>query len=69
MSDIVKEKLDKLYLTDKSKYEVEIKTLKNIGYKIYRNSDGEHKVIKPLKQDDIYSAFGGIFGEIFGGNK
>ena len=68
MSDIVKEELDKLYLADKSKYETEVNTLKGIGYKIYRNSAGEHKVIdSPKKQDDIYSAFSGIFGDIFKG--
>lgn len=67
MSQVIADGLDKFYLTDSSKYETEVAVLKKIGYKIYRNPDGKHKVIKPMKQDDIYSAFGGIFGDIFKG--
>lgn len=82
--DVIIEELNRLYQYDMDKYLVECSDLKRFGYKIYRNPEGKHKVVEPVKkknkynfvtQDDINQPFdinqlfGGIFGDIFkGGN-
>ena len=50
-------KLNMLYSSDKEQYEEHVETLKGIGYKIYRNSEGKHKV----EYNNQY------FAEMFGG--
>ena len=73
--DVITAELDRLYEFEIDKYVSECDQLKKIGYKIYRNSDGKHKVVEPARpsdmygDNDIYNAFGGIFGDIFGGKK
>lgn len=52
------------------KYEDKVATIKAMGYKVYRNSEGIHKVVKQnttYDPSDIFDAFGGIFGNIFSG--
>lgn len=72
--DNIVTELDRLYIYDVDKYVDECKIWKQMGYKILRNSEGQHKVIEPARPDDaygdndIYNAFGGIFGQIFGKN-
>lgn len=59
-SEIIKN-LNELYVSDPQKYSDYLRNVKDEGYKVFRNSAGKHKV-----ELDIYSAFGGIFGDIFG---
>ena len=68
--EIIVEELDRLYQLDIDKYLSECETWKRYGYKIYRNSNGKHKVVKQnttYDPSDIFDAFGGIFGNIFSG--
>ncbi len=71
--DVIVAELDRLYEFEIDKYVKECDDLKRMGYKIYRNPDGKHKVVEPARSsdmygdNDIYNAFGGIFGQIFGG--
>lgn len=60
----VAERLNKLYYTDPIKYLNYLSSIKDAGYKVYRNDNGKHKV-----KSNIYDAFGGIFGDIFGRTK
>lgn len=46
------------------KYDDKLSAIKGMGYKVFRNSEGRHKV-KPPENVDIYSAFGEVFGDIF----
>lgn len=67
--EVIVNELDRLYEFEINKYVNECNDLKRMGYKIYRNNEGRHKVIEPQNNfvdNDIYNAFGGIFGEIFG---
>lgn len=77
--ETIAEELDRLYQFDMDKYLSECNLWKKHGYRIFRNSDGKHKVVaSPQKArmdklneaigrdgSDIYNAFGGIFGDIF----
>ena len=56
--------LDKRYVSDSEEYYERIKLLKGMGYKVFRNSSGKHRV--EMNPNYIYEAFGGIFGDIFG---
>lgn len=47
--NVIMKELDRLYSINSEKYSVECEQLKRIGYKIYRNSHGEHKVVEPVK--------------------
>lgn len=53
------------------KYEDKLSSVKMMGFKVFRNSEGRHKLqqVEGEGATDIYSAFGGIFGDIFGGKK
>lgn len=53
------------YLNDNNKYQAKLDEIKYMGFKVYRNSSGLHKI----KQSENYinEVFGGIFGEIFRG--
>ena len=72
-ADTIAENLDRLYKYEMDKYVGELDFWKSKGYKVYRNSDGIHKVVEPpKKQEDYYgtdlnTAFGGIFNQIFNG--
>ena len=52
--------LNKLYFTDPDRYMERLNTIKGIGYKVLRNSQGKHRV-----QMDMSTAFGGVFNKIF----
>ena len=73
--DNIVAELDRLYEFDIEKYVSECDQWKRMGYKIYRNSEGKHKVVEPARpsdmygDNDVYNAFGGIFGQIFRGQK
>ena len=69
--DVIVAELNKLYTTDKVKYDKEVNDFKALGYKIYRNDEGQHKVIEPERKkkslfgnEAMDSLFGGIFGGI-----
>ena len=55
--------LDKRYMGDSEDYYERIKMLKSMGYKIFRNSSGKHRV--EMNPNYIYEVFDGIFGDIF----
>lgn len=48
------------------KYEDKLKTIKGMGFKVYRNSEGKHKVIQSTNN---MGDFGDIFNDIFSGGK
>ena len=52
-------KLNNLYATDKEEYEKHVETLKGVGYRIFRNSDGKHKV--GYNNSYFQEMFGGAF--------
>ena len=53
-------KLDILYdSNDKDQYEKHVETLKGVGYRIFRNSDGKHKV--EYNTHYFQQMFGGAF--------
>ena len=54
--------LNRLYLSNPVQYKERLETIKGIGYKVFRNSKGQHRV-----QMDMSSAFGGVFDKIFNG--
>ena len=60
--DDMQNKLNQLYWSDPKQYQEHLATIKGIGYKVLRNSKGQHRV-----QMDVSSAFGGIFDKIFNG--
>ncbi len=72
-NETIAEELDRLYQYEMDKYLNECNFFKKAGYKIYRNPEGKHKVVKPVKKEDyktaFSNAFGDIFGEIFGGGR
>jgi len=69
--EVIEAELDRLYQFEIDKYVEECNTWKRYGYRIYRNPDGKHKVVEPARPNDMYgdndifNAFGGIFGDIF----
>lgn len=38
--------LDRYWLEDREKYEEELRETKAAGFKVYRNKDGGHKVVR-----------------------
>ena len=77
--ETITNELDRLYEFEIEKYISECDDLKKMGYKIYRNPAGKHKVVAPQSQanrydsygqpiNDLNTMFGGIFGDIFGGS-
>lgn len=58
ISDIEK-KLDKLYATDLKAYIEHIKTVKGVGYKVFRNGRGHHRV--KYNEDYLKNFIGGTF--------
>ena len=69
MSEVVVEELNRLYKTDPAKHAKECSTLKKLGYRIFINENGEHKVIDPPKKQETNifgnTEFGYIFNNIF----
>lgn len=61
MEDKLVEELNRLYFSDPERYIERLTSIKDAGYKVFRNSAGKHKVTF-----DIYDSFSGIFGDIFG---
>ena len=67
------DELNRLYKSDMNRYMSEVNYWKNQGYRVYRDSNGIHKVIEPTRfykksnDSNIYEAFGDIFGDIFKG--
>ena len=52
-------KLDVLYATDLKQYIEHCKTIKELGYKVFRNGNGKHKLV--FDKDALSSMFGGAF--------
>lgn len=65
-TEVFVDELNRLYEFDIEKYIKECDDLKRMGYKIYRNSEGKHKVVAPPSKSDIKDMFPGGFGDIFG---
>ena len=75
--DTIAQELDRLYQFDMDKYISECNKWKKLGYKIYRNSEGKHKVVQSERvtqqrcDDANRNIFGdnlnSVFGDIFGG--
>lgn len=69
------DELNRLYAFDIDKYLKECDDLKRMGYKIYRNDSGQHKVVEPQRGVPKYNPYGrpvdnplkDLFGDIFGG--
>ena len=59
----IKEDLDKKYFSNPKEYLKRVETLKGVGYKILRNSKGQHKVI--YNNNYFNEIFGGAFGGLF----
>lgn len=59
----IQNKLNSLYFTDRDRYLEHIEMFKGMGYRIFRNPAGNHKI----QMDNSYldEAFGGIFKDIF----
>ena len=55
--------LNHLYKTDFSKYLQRLNEIKNMGFKVYRNSKGDHQIKE--NPNFIYEVYDGIFGKIF----
>jgi len=46
LKNVIVTDLDKYYIQDKEKYQTYLSNVKNVfGYKVFRNSEGKHKVI------------------------
>lgn len=56
--EVFTEELDRLYEFEIEKYIKECDDLKRMGYKIYRNSEGKHKVVEPPKVEHKYDQYG-----------
>lgn len=63
--DVVINELNNLYQNDPYRYATECDDLKRMGYKIYRNKEGLHKVVEPKKQDKYSEMFGAAMGDVF----
>ena len=61
----IEHKLDQLYSHGFDGYAEHLDMVKGLGYKVYRNSDGKHKI--RIREDYLDDAFGGIFKNCFGG--
>ena len=67
---VIEDELDRLYKYEIDKYAEECNILKSIGYRIFRNPDGKHRVVEQARMNDIHnnnSIFNTFFGELFGG--
>lgn len=57
-TDTIVQELDRLYEFEMDKYITECDHWKKMGYKIYRNSEGKHKVLEPPKVEHKYNSYG-----------
>ena len=64
IEDIAK-RLNKLYIENPDGYQEHLTMVKGLGYRVFRNSTGKHKL--EINPNHLNEAFGGIFGDIFGG--
>ena len=62
----IEEDLNRRYLQNQKEYTERVETLKGVGYKIFRNSKGQHRV--EYNNDYFNEIFGG-HSEIFSINK
>ena len=62
-TDRLAAELNNLYFTDPQSYLRRLDNIKAAGYKVLRNSAGQHKV-QGIAIEDL---FGGMFGDYFGG--
>lgn len=61
----IEHKLNYLYSHGFNEYSEHLEMIKGLGYRVLRNSKGEHKV--HIDPNYINEAFGGMFGNLFGG--
>ena len=54
-------KLDELYGT--AQYTEHLDMIKELGYKVLRNSNGKHKL--QMNMEYLKQAFGGVFSDLF----
>lgn len=76
---VIEEELNRLYQFEMDKYISECNKWKKLGYKIYRNSEGIHKVVanpqikereeREKLKDMLGEDIGNLFGNIFYKNK
>ena len=59
----IQNNLNEIYLNKPEEYLKRVETLKEVGYRIYRNSKGQHKVA--YNNNYFNEIFGGAFGGIF----
>lgn len=59
----IEEDLNRRYFQDPKEYLERVETLKGVGYKIFRNSKGQHKV--EYNNEYFKEMFGGTFGGFF----
>ena len=59
----IKEDFEKKYFSNPEEYLKRVETLKGVGYKILRNSKGQHKV--EYNNNYFNEIFGGAFGGLF----
>ena len=61
----IEARLNSLYFKNPKEYTEHVEMFKGMGFKVFRNSFGKHKV--QSNPNFINEAFGGIFKDIFGG--
>ena len=67
---VIVDELNRLYEYEMERYIPECDQLKKMGYRIYRNDDGKHKVVPPARQrvnemfkdNELASFMNGLFG-------
>ena len=59
----IQNRLDTLFKGDRDKYLEHVETLKGVGYRVFRNSEGKHKV--EYNTQYFQQVFGGTFKGIF----
>ena len=57
------QRLNHLYMTNADEYKKQVETLKGVGYRIFRNDKGQHKV--DYNNNYFNEVFGGVFGGLF----
>lgn len=65
--EVIQDKLNELYKSDESMYKNECNIFKNAGFRIFRNPQGEHRVLPPPKANNKYDAMGRRKDDMFKG--
>ena len=52
---------------DNKAYKEKVESVKAMGFRVFRDDNGNHKVQPTGDSTSVYDAFGGIFGDIFSG--